>query len=99
MSCSEHPPYDRIRIDLFPGTERIADEIVSNTLTIARDAGHHVYERYDRTSSQWSIEITAHERYERVVITDAVLLGVLQAVASQRGISVDEVLREVADSR
>lgn len=89
--------YDRVRIDYTSDVSPEAREsILTSIEAVARSWGLYAYPRYDGSCGAWSIDITAHDRSIKRALTDGQIVGYLESIAQEKGISVEALLREAA---
>ena len=90
--------YDRVRIDYTSDVSPDARERILEAISRAvQSAGLYAYPRYDASCSAWSIDITAHDRSVKRAMTDAQIVGYLESVADEKGVSIEALLKAAND--
>lgn len=91
-------PIDSIRIEILPNVMRadpyLSQDIVTEIKQYARANEHFVYET--QTGNQLTLEITAAERLPVAVIDDKTLLDTLAKAAMERGVPMQDFIKQLA---
>lgn len=91
-------PIDTIRVDILPAVMRadpeLGNDIVTYAMMYARSRDHFVY--VSEHGSSITLEVTAAERLPIAVIDDKTLLATLNAAAMERGVGLQQLIKELA---
>jgi len=90
--------YDRIRLDFtsdVPDTAK--SEILENIERIASENSLFVYQRFDKYSAAWSLDITAHDRKHD--LSDKEIIGYLKSISEEKRVSIESLLKAAMDSK
>lgn len=89
---------DRVRIDYMSDVPPdVRDSIRLAIVCAAESAGLHTYEHYDSSCNAWSIDVAAHDRDVQCILTDGQIIGYLESIAEEKGLSVERLLRSFSD--
>lgn len=91
--------YDRVRIDytadVSPDAREDLLEIIERS---AKLHGLFTYPHFDSQCGAWSIDITAHDRSIKRDLTDNQIIGYLESVAKEKGVTISALLRAAKDT-
>lgn len=85
---------DRVRLDYTSDVSQANRELILDAICyVAVKQGLYIYQHYDTATSAWSIDITAHDRSLKRDMTDGQIIGYLESIAEEKGLSVSALLR------
>ncbi len=95
---SETESCDRLRVDYTASVPiNVRRDIVFAVRTVVYDNELYAYERYDKVTGAWSVEVTSYDRTAKHPISDEQVLSYLKSIADEKGVSISDILRAAED--